>query len=543
MCTETSSTVSTKKQSARLSLMAFLIIVNLVLVINVLKKQSEMTEIRSEIKESNQKIAEQVLNSLTDSGSASDTKTTFADSVQNVLANLQANVEQSNNALAETVKSSLANIQSKTNSSSGTVQIVQDTTNSNNIAASEQALSLAEQAWRNNDPAMAMIYVLNALNHNPANMNCLQFYYNILENKRELEISDIDQFIDILDVSVYQVSPGDVSKVLIMRNTLLSKQEEMMNSATLEAVKEASAEYVATQRALRDGRLSSAQINRNGQVNKELLDERIETIAALLADVDMSDSDRSAAMKLLNDTTTFKLLVTTLESAENAVSKANVLANRNTLTPDQILLARNQLQTANTYLSQIWTIDTTNFQAQLNAAANMQSRIAAIDKQLDILASAPARATIESELAKCRNLYGSYTSRINQISKTLKDVAPLLAKVPDLETRQKLESTMEEWAQQVDSLTKARYKAYQEWAAGQINAAIKEYNSYIVKTDARATSMFNNYLLSINTGLLLPDLSTFYNDVYQKIYNELPDKAENLYKKATYSYIKQLEDF
>jgi len=503
-----------------------------------------MTAIRAEIKESNQKIAEQVLNSLTDSGSASDsTKTTFADSVQNILTNLQENVEKSNNALAETVKSSLANMQAKTNTPSGAVQIVQDTTNSNNTAASEQALTLAEQAWRNNDSELATIYILNALNHNPANVKGLQFYYNILGNKRDLTIADIDQLIDILDVSVYQVSPGDVSTVLSMRNALFSKQEEMINTAALEAAKEATAEYATTQRALREGRLSSAQINRNGQINKELLDERIETIAALLSEADMNDSDRSAAVKLLNDTTTFKLLVTTLESAENAVSKANVLASRNALTSDQILLARNQLQTANTYLAQIWTIDTTNFQAQLNAAENMQSRIANIDKRLDVLASAPARATIESELAKCRNLYGSYTSRINQISKTLKDVAPLLAKVPDLETRQKLESTMEEWAQQVDSLTKARYKAYQEWAAGQINAAIKEYNSYNVVTDGRATNMFNNYLLSINTGLLLPDLSTFYNDVYQKIYNELPKKAENLYNKATYSGIKQLEDF
>ena len=76
-----------------------------------------------------------------------------------------------------------------------------------------------------------------------------------------------------------------------------------------------------------------------------------------------------------------------------------------------------------------------------------------------------------------------------------------------------------------------------------MSVAIKQYNSYNVVTDGRAKDMFNTYLLSINTGLLLPDVSTFYNDVYQKIYNELPNKAEHQYKKATYSYIKQLEDF
>lgn len=544
--------------------MLILILINLLFILVILKKQSELTNIRTAIDESNKTIAEYVLNSLTNTGSEEDsTKPTFADSVQGILSNMQLNVETSNSTLAGTVNSSLANMQSKVEASNkalaeavkssiADMQTKMNTSNvsgqtapdtSSNTKAAEQAMSLAEQAWRNNDPALATIYILNALNHNPANMNCLQLYYNILENKRGLEISDLDQFIDILDVSVYQVSPGDVSKVLTMRNTLLSKQEEMMNSAALEVAKEASSEYAATQRALRDGRLSSAQINRNGQVNKELLDERIETIATLLADADMSDSDRNAAVKLLNDTTTFKLLVTTLESAENAISKAYSLANRNSLSKEQILLARNQLQTANTYLSQIWTIDTTNFQAQLNAAENLQTRIASIDKRLDVLASAPARANIESKLAECRNLYGSYTSRINKISSTLKEVAPLLTEVPDLETRRYLESAMDNAAQQVEELTKTRYKAYQEWAAGQINAAIKEYNSYNVVTDGRAQNMFNTYLLSINTGLLLPDLSTFYNDVYQKIYNELPDKAQHQYNKATYSYIKQLEDF
>lgn len=564
MSTENTSPAPAKKQSSHPSLLLILILINLVFILVILKKQSELTKIRTAIDESNKTIAEYVLNSLTDAGSEKDsTKPTFADSVQSILTNMQSKVEDSNTSLAGTVRSSLADMQSKVEASNKTLaetvkssiadmQSRMTTTNvsgqaapdtASNIKATEQAMSLAEQAWRNSDPALATIYVLNALNHNPANMNCLQFYYNILENKRGLEISDIDQFIDILDVSVYQVSPSDVSKVLTMRNTLLSKQESMLNSAAAEVNRDASAQFSATQRALSNGRLSPSEISRSGKINMELLDERIETIAALISDADMSDSDRSSYIKLLNESSTFKLLATTLESAENAVSKAYSLANRNSLTVEQILLARNQLQTANTYLSQIWTIDTTNFQAQLNAAENLQTRIATIDKRLDVLASAPARTKIESKLAECNNLYGSFTSKINKISATLKEAAPLLAEVPDSETRKYLESSMEKAAQQVEELTKSRYKAYQEWAAGQINAAIKQYNSYNVVTDGRAKDMFNTYLLSINTGLLLPDVSTFYNDVYQKIYNELPDKAEHQYKKATYSYIKQLEDF
>ena len=554
MNTETSVPVPDKKKSFRPSLLLILIFINLLLVFIILIKQSELTAIKNSINESNKTIADLVLNGMSNIESNSDgTNKSFAESMQTGLSGIQTKLDSSNKALAESMQNKLSNmqnglvdVQSKINGLSSDLENIAPGL-SNKQKAAEQAMSLAEQAWRNSDPALATIYVLNALNHNPANINCLQFYYNILENKRELEISDIDQFIDILDISVYQVSPGDVSKVLTMRNTLLSKQESMLNSAAAEVNRDASAEFAATQRALSNGRLSPTEINRGGKVNMDLLDERIETIATLISDADMSDSDRSSYMKLLNESSTFKLLATTLESAENAISKANSLSNSNSLTKEEILLARNQLQTANTYLSQIWTIDTTNFQAQYNVAKNLQSRIATIDKRLDVLASAPAKATIESKLAECRNPYGSYTSRINKISATLKEVAPLLAEVPDLDTRKHLESAMEEAAQQVEELAKSRYKAYQEWAVSVLNDAMNKYDKIKVFNDDDALQLFNEYhIIEINPSLLTYDVNSFYNSVYQIIYTELDGakkKSDMQYNKATSSKVKQLEDF
>ena len=57
--------------------------------------------------------------------------------------------------------------------------------------------------------------------------------------------------------------------------------------------------------------------------------------------------------------------------------------------------------------------------------------------------------------------------------------------------------------------------------------------------------MFNDYILEINPALLLPDVNTLYNNLYQLIYSEIPDKekAEFQYKKATSSKVKHLEDF
>ena len=76
-----------------------------------------------------------------------------------------------------------------------------------------------------------------------------------------------------------------------------------------------------------------------------------------------------------------------------------------------------------------------------------------------------------------------------------------------------------------------------------LNAARKKWNSYNVVTDGRAQDMFNDYILEINPALLLPDVNSLYNNIYQLIYNELPNKAWMQYRKATYENVKQLEDF
>lgn len=534
--------------------MTVLVLINVILASVILKKQSAVAELKS-VLDSNKKAMEDLASGIPCAEAKDDrVQNALAESVQAELAKMKTSIDEMNKKTDEALENGMERMLSSINSlNSASAYVAAKNTKkdmSSDGAAAERALSLAEQAMENDNPDLAMIYMLNALNRNPSDMNCLQFYYDFIENKSKLEITDIDPFVDILDVSVYHVLPEDVSKIIEMRDNLLLKRESLLNSVAEELENDSSEQFVAIQKELQEGRLSPAQIVQNGKTDKELLDERIETIAALIADNDLSDPERIQYVNLLNETTTFKFISTTLESVENALSKAESFANRDSLTPEEILLARNQLQTANTYLSQIWTIDTSNFQKQLETAEKLQNRIANIDKELNVLASAPAKERIETIFKECSTIRyleidEKYTTRINQISVLLKEMTSLLAEVSDLETRKELESIIEKIPQYINDLSNDRFAEYQKWAVKVLNDAMNKYNNYTVFSDEKAMTLFNDGIKDINPSLLIYDVNSFYNGVYQIIYKELDGakkQSDLQYRKAT-NQTKSLEDF
>ena len=297
---------------------------------------------------------------------------------------------------------------------------------------------------------------------------------------------------------------------------------------------------------LETGYLAIWHIYSNGIVDKNLLKERVEALSALLADASLSQDNREKLSQELSYATGLYSINTTISSVQNAITQANALAEREQLNQTEILIARNQLQTANTLLSQIWSSDCSKYQDFVSSAKQLQGGIVEIDKKLNLIASAPARRQIENSIAKCRNLiYASsdlYTNRINRINDLLKEFPHFLSTIYEPDLRKQLTTRIEKLPPQVSKLSEKRYKKYQKWAVAQLSAANKEFTQSKESAEA-AEKVFRDYILNINPALLLPDVSSLYNSIYQRIYKKLSNKAYMQYKKATYEYVKQLEDF
>lgn len=409
----------------------------------------------------------------------------------------------------------------------------------------EAAIMMAKKAMESGEMQLAMIYALNAINHESSNAEYLKFYNDLLAKKENLVISDIDQFIAVLDLAVFQINAADIQSVVEMKTALMEKRNSIVTVTAEAKRKEIAAQIAANIAELREGRLALAKISINGDVDDTLLKERLEALTALLADASLSQEDRNTLSEDLRYATGLYSIVMTISAAKNAIAKADSLANKGQLEPTEILTARNQLQTGNTLLSQIWSSDCSKYQEFVAIAQKLQADIATTDKKLNIIASAPAKERIEKLVADSRKIAAEgekYTSRIERISVISKEFPQLLSGIYDSELRKTLTAEIETLSSLVSALSKDRYKAYQQWALKKLNQARKQWDSYNVVTGASAKAMFKAYILKINPALLLPDVNSLYNSIYQLIYNKLPNKAEMQYLKAT-SQVKQLEDF
>ena len=419
-----------------------------------------------------------------------------------------------------------------------------------NHVNAEEAITMAKKVMEAGEAQLAMIYALNAINHESSNAEYLKFYNDLLLQKIDLTIGEIDQFTAVLDLAIFQIPASEVPSVAAMKTALMEKRSSMVSVEAEAKSKEVADQVIANIAELKDGRLAMEKISENGNIDETLLKERLETLSALLSDASLAQEERDSLSNDLRYATGLYSIVTTLSAAKNAIAKADTLASKDQLEPTAILTARNQLQTGNTLLSQIWSSDCCMYPEYVSAAQKLQVEIAEVDNKLNVIASAPAKDRIEKLVAECHSIAAEsvfndskYTSRIERITTISKEFPQLLASIYDPELKKTLSNEVATLSPLVSRLSKNRYKAYQKWALNNLYAIIRwrENNTFVF--DREAIDLFDKYILEINPALLLPDVNSLYNNLYQFVYNELPNKAEMQYKKATSSQVKQLEDF
>jgi Tfp pilus assembly protein PilN len=415
-----------------------------------------------------------------------------------------------------------------------------------NSSYAGEALKLAENALAGNDIELAKIYLLNAINHMPYEIKYIEAYFQLLE-KLNPALEDLKRFSDILDMSVFQIAPGDIQRIVAMKNTIMQKMEAMNiaeQEKSAKAYQEALAQKVAS---LVDGRLSMEKIiKRNGSVNLDLLSTRIETIRSLL-DEDILDENEAGKWRAeLSKANVVFQLAATLVNVDNATSKAAEATAQGAPSKMDLITAQNQLQTANALLAQIWTMDCSPAPELLERAKAYQTKITEIDTKIKELGSRPAFEEIKKLVENIRYDYyqsqDKYTARIKRITSNVEKIKEKLAEISDDKMQMEVLADLKKAGEFLQDLAKIRYNKYQKWALELLQECHKKYKSYNVVTDARGNALFNSYLLDINPALLSYDMQSLYNSIYQKVYEEVEDKAASQITKGSHT-CRSLEDF
>lgn len=399
------------------------------------------------------------------------------------------------------------------------------------------------------NPEQAKLLCLNAINHAPDNYSYIEGYVNLVMGMNEkLRVEDLNQARSVVEVALYQIPAEKISNALSLLNRITDKQDAIALvdknkalAALQNDIKTGFDEAKSVQLAFKDGRIS----------NLEALKNKIEKLQELRGAAPSSDKISDAELlkaidKELNATAVIFEIGMKIDMIENCLANA-----RNSMTSQDTLPAMaSSLQTASGVLSQVWgnKIDAVP-EAVLKKIQAQSKEIESLEKDYLKKKAAPATAKIDNLLESIQKLIDDknkkFTERINAATEMFKQVNSEFSNVNEIETRNNLQNKLNKVAEKVVELNKKRYQAYQEWVVLKCQNALKRYQSLKRVDEVDATSIFDAQELSIiKQDLLIPEVSSIYNDIIQKLYAEMTWAVKAKYEKnCAIGVKKSLEDF
>ena len=398
--------------------------------------------------------------------------------------------------------------------------------------------------------------MLNAISNNPEKFDYLKYFCDIILNDSNVTVSELDGVLNLIDSLLYKISAENINSALAIREKMNDLKESCVSKITVPQIN-----IDAELNELEKGKLSLAKIIKEGIPDMELLKLRIEKISGLLSEEDLPAEVHNRLIASLKESSAVYAAQQILEGVDNSLNKAYNLAKKDMLENHEILVARNQVSTANTMLSQIWTSTVPDY--ILKRAEICQKKIAEIDNKLSIHASKEAMEkyrnlaekvddikryvdnTSVSEYASWKS--GRLTNNLENLQNYLLELQNL--RVYDDENQKKVRELVKDISSLIQKISDKRYKAYNKWAIDKIENARRsrdETSTWKAYTNEQASRDFQDWLMDIDRGLLTHDIGSCYDDVFKKIfYDQIPDKwkAQHQYKKATFEKIGKLEDF
>lgn len=408
-----------------------------------------------------------------------------------------------------------------------------------NQKAAESALKLSEDACARKDYELSEVYILSAINHRPSEIKFINKYYEhfIVKSETPLNIDKLQRFSDILDVAIYQVNPENIADVLKIKYEIEKRQKDILESETPQS-SQIEKDIDNNFNNVVSGELSVDSIAKKSDITKALL-ERILSINELLS----SDTVQPERFAILNEELEYSkslyAVSVALDSACTISKKIDkLIPSKDSGNDKNAKIAKNQINTAISFLSQIWSVDTARISVLDEKAAELFGKLEKQDKTANVILSKRSVAEIEKIFGKIREMakddIKSKTSLIESVNEESKKIDKLLSEIQDKDLYYKTrDNTMNGISEIMKKLEFERRKKYQKWAVGEIAKANKlcgeeDYDSAF------------KYLNPIDTTLLLSNVYSLYNDVFEKCASGSKKRDEMTLKKAEMEEFKTL---
>lgn len=414
----------------------------------------------------------------------------------------------------------------------------------------QKAYELAKEAVAKNMIDDAMVYCINAIGKVPYKSE----YYSLLNELAELvpDVSGnarkLSQVANIMEIGVYQVSSNYMETVAQQAVKLRDRLAAIEDSELVPSEKDTpSVEEIMQQQQ----DLATAMRNASAADQKTKAEEYAEFLrdyGLMIDNEDLLREEMKAASNMVAFYGVFKSFSQSVCQLEKELSEPKSLTN------EQLPAISAGLQTASMLYSQAVSLAS---EVQPNAEKELQNCSNSLIKCMNQYQIAKAQPYLRSANKLLIDGFVSPEDKAAMLAdgfnfdaeQNIPDLIPNLAsnavcsaEINDLTKKQRLvgmllgradvscpemvelKKKMTALAHKIEHVQAERMEKYQRWAISQCEKAWNFHKDTIPFNDEDAEKLFKNYLLSIDTSLLTPQVLELYHSLLTLCRDELPKK-------------------
>jgi myosin heavy subunit len=411
-----------------------------------------------------------------------------------------------------------------------------------------EALALAKAAEKAGNRDLAKIYYLSAVNHAPSEFSILNDYAKFVLSDRSATTKDFSQLRSVLQISLYQISPGSITNAVDLLKQAESREEQLLAAQTPKPVNwQERFEQISKTDTLDASWSDLKRLSRRWEELKE--------IAESLRD-EQPDTDFAKRVERELELTLRVLSVARLATALDTMM--GVLKSSS----EQPKKAVSLLQAVEATHVELWGIDSSGFPAELRskidqypeeiqrhveAIAEVKSRpfIAKVEAERD-----SAKAYVANKMRTDSSVKGGPIQKVIEHRNHCLDRAISAAQqISFVDGRQKAEDAIKEIRGLVRDAQQNQFDEYQKWVVGLCKTTFTQYQNNwklnLPKTNDTARDIFTrSRLATVDLSLLAPETSGLFRDVFEKLIAKMNGEGQFLtQKEIAETKKKKLEDF
>jgi len=376
------------------------------------------------------------------------------------------------------------------------------------------------------DYAMALIYIMNAIAHDPK-LTYLSDYVMLLK-KMGPSHEEIDKALGILSTAAVNGNADDVVEIC----KLIESLNEF--AAKLNAVDATDGEEYTSDAIVNElERFSWENLKRDGlMMSPDRLGEKTLALKEALESGVLGDEDAKRYTDELEQTQWQVAYVSITSTINGSLEKVNKLISEPNFNRPKVGAYMAQASNA---LSQFWLLEADGpirSDVLQRHQCELQSYFERIDRQVQ---SAISQLIWDECLQKIGNCCGgkkTITSRINCIQINLGVIQDYLLRITDQECRGLAQEKARELTEQLTELSRQRFSKYQADVADRSLAMVKDYDdgNFVCDAKEKVMAIFKKHRTSwVDETLLSPECASLFQSAKSMLLAKL-----NKVEKATY---------